>query len=144
MTRIAILLSLLVLANSAWAHDDFGRPGDPKKVTRTVRIGMADTMRYTPAELKVRRGETVKFIVRNNGKQDHEMVLGTLNDLQAHAEMMKKHPGMEHEEAHMLDLKPGKTGILVWQFTHAGTFHFGCFEPGHFDAGMVGRVIVAP
>jgi uncharacterized cupredoxin-like copper-binding protein len=144
MTRIAILLLALTLGGGVWAHDDFGRKGDPKKVTRTVRIGMADTMRYTPAELTVRRGETVKFIVRNNGKQDHEMVLGTLDVLKAHADMMKKHPGMEHEEAHMVDLKPGKTGILIWQFNRAGTFHFGCFEPGHFEAGMVGKVVVTP
>jgi uncharacterized cupredoxin-like copper-binding protein len=142
MTRIAILFLTLALVSSAWAHEEFGQAGDPKKVTRTVRIGMADTMRYTPSEVKIRRGETVKFIVRNNGKQDHEMVLGTLQDLKAHAEMMKKHPGMEHDEPHMVDLKPGKTGSLVWQFTKAGTFHFGCLEPGHFEAGMIGKLEV--
>ena len=142
MTRIAILFLTLALAGGARAHDDFGRPGDPKKVTRTVRIGMADTMRYTPAELKFRRGETVKFIVHNNGKQDHEMVLGTMEDLKAHAAMMKKHPGMQHAEPQMVDLKPGKTGIFIWQFTRAGTFHFGCFEPGHFEGGMIGKVEV--
>jgi plastocyanin len=81
MTRIAILLLMWALAGGTWAHDDFGQPGDPKKVARTVRIGMADTMRYTPSELTVRRGETIKFVVRNNGKVDHEMVLGTLQVL---------------------------------------------------------------
>ena len=144
MTRIAILLLTLALADGARAHDDFGRKGDPGKATRTVQIGMADTMRYSPSELKIRRGETVKFVVRNNGKLEHEMVMGTMQELKAHAEMMKKHPGMEHEEAHMVDVKPGKTGILVWQFTKAGEFHFGCLEPGHFEAGMVGRVVVTP
>jgi uncharacterized cupredoxin-like copper-binding protein len=144
MKKIAVLLWLLALASGVQAHEEFGKAGDPKKVTRTVRIGMADTMRYSPSELNIRRGETVKFIVRNNGKQDHEMVLGTLKDLKEHAEMMKKHPGMEHDESHMVDLKPGKTGILIWQFTRAGTFHFGCFEPGHFEAGMIGRIVVKP
>ena len=142
MMRIAILLLALALAGGVRAHDDFGRPGDPKKATRTVRIGMADTMRFSPAELTIKRGETVKFILRNNGKLDHEMVIGTMQELKAHAEMMKKHPGMEHEEAHMVDVKPGKTGILVWQFTKAGTFHFGCLEPGHFEAGMIGKLEV--
>lgn len=120
----------------------FGREGDPRKVTRTVRIGMADTMRYMPAELKIRQGETVKFVVRNNGKLEHEMVLGTLADLKAHADMMKKHPGMTHEEPQMVEVRPGKTGILVWQFTKAGTFYFGCLEPGHFEAGMIGKLEV--
>jgi uncharacterized cupredoxin-like copper-binding protein len=142
VAKIAILFLTLALAGSAWAHGGFGRPGDPKKATRNVRIGMADTMRYSPAELTVRRGETVKFIVRNHGKLKHEMVIGTMGELKQHAEMMKKHPGMEHEEAHMVDVEPGKTGILVWHFTKAGIFHFGCLEPGHFEAGMIGKVEV--
>ena len=143
MTKIALLLLILALAGAAWAHDDFGRAGDPKKATRTVRIGMADTMRYTPSEVKVRKGETVKFIVRNNGKVGHEMVLGTMEALNEHAEMMKKHPGMHHDDSHSVDIAPGKSSNFIWQFTKAGTFHFGCFEPGHFEAGMVGKVQVA-
>jgi uncharacterized cupredoxin-like copper-binding protein len=140
--KILPLLAAFLIAGTAWAHDDFGRPGDPKKATRTVRIGMADTMRYTPSELKVRPGETVKFVVHNNGKVDHEMVLGTMQALKEHAEMMKRHPGMHHDDSHSVDVAPGKFAILVWQFTKAGTFHFGCFEPGHFEAGMVGKIEV--
>jgi uncharacterized cupredoxin-like copper-binding protein len=142
MARIAILLLMLAQAGGTWAHDDFGQPGDPKKVTRTVRIGMADTMRYTPSELTVRRGETIKFVIRNNGKVDHEMVLGTLQVLKEHAEMMKKHPGMEHDHSHSVDVAPGKSKAIVWRFSKAGTFHYGCFEPGHFEAGMIGKVTV--
>jgi len=142
MTRIAILLSMLALAAGAWAHDDVGRAGDTKKATRTVYVGMADTMRFSPAELKVKRGETIRFVVRNNGKLKHEMVIGTMKELKEHAEMMKKHPGMEHDESSAVDVEPGKTGVLVWQFTKAGVIHFGCLEPGHFEAGMIGKVQV--
>jgi uncharacterized cupredoxin-like copper-binding protein len=106
----------------------FGREGDPKKVTRTVRVGMADTMRFAPSDLTVKRGETVKFVVRNNGKVKHEMVIGTMEELKAHAEIMKKHPGMEHDEPHMAHVAPGKTETLVWRFTKAGTFYFGCLD----------------
>ncbi len=120
----------------------FGREGDPKKVARTVRVGMADTMRFTPSELTIKRGQTVKFVVRNNGKVKHELVIGTLEELKAHAEMMKKHPGMEHDEPHMAHVAPGKSETLLWQFTKAGTFYFGCLEPGHFEAGMVGKLEV--
>jgi uncharacterized cupredoxin-like copper-binding protein len=74
----------------------------------------------------------------------HEMVLGTMQDLKEHAEMMKKHPGMEHDEPHMAHVAPGKTETIVWQFTRPGQFHYGCLVAGHFDAGMVGRLTVTP
>ena len=69
-------------------------------------------------------------------------VLGTPEELKTHAEMMKRFPDMEHEEAHITHVKPGKTGAIIWQFTKAGEFQFACLVPGHFEAGMVGTVIV--
>ena len=142
MKRIATLFLALAVAGSVFARDDFGRKGDPKKATRTVQIDMADTMRYSPAELTVKRGDTIRFVVSNRGKLEHEMVIGTLKDLKAHADMMKQHKGMKHDEPFAIDVDPGKTKTVVWQFTRAGEFHFGCFEPGHFEAGMVGRIKV--
>ena len=120
----------------------FGREGDPKKFTRTINVDMSDKMRFTPAELTVKQGETIRFRVKNSGKVMHEMVLGTMHDLKAHAEMMKKHPGMEHDEPYMAHVAPGKTETIVWQFTQAGEFHYGCLVPGHFEAGMIGKVTV--
>jgi uncharacterized cupredoxin-like copper-binding protein len=120
----------------------FGREGDPRKVGRIVRLGMSDALRYTPSSITVRRGETVRFIVHNEGKLLHEMILGTPQDLQAHAELMRKFPGMEHADANMTHVKPGADGEIVWQFTRAGTFQFACLVPGHFEAGMVGKVTV--
>ncbi len=121
---------------------EFGRPGDQKKVTRTIGVEMKDTMRYTPAEIIVRRGDTVRFRLHNRGRVMHEMVLGTAAALKEHAELMKKFPGMEHDEPHMLHVRPGQTGELVWQFTRPGEFPYGCLIPGHFEAGMVGKVVV--
>lgn len=120
----------------------FGVAADPKKAVRTMRIEMADTMRFTPAEVRVKRGETVRFVVTNKGKVMHEMVLGTMDELKKHAEMMKKHPGMEHDEPHMAHVGPGKSGEMGWRFTQAGTFYYGCLIPGHFEAGMIGKVVV--
>ena len=120
----------------------FGRQGNPAKATRTIRIDMSDAMRFTPAELVVRRGETVKLVATNKGQVLHEMVLGTADELRKHAEVMKKFPDMEHDEPHMAHVKPGKTGEIVWQFTKAGRFQFACLIPGHFEAGMVGNVTV--
>jgi uncharacterized cupredoxin-like copper-binding protein len=120
----------------------FGRAADPKKAKRTVRVDMSDEMRFTPSELKIREGEVVRFVVANKGKVLHEMVLGTMDDLKQHAEMMRKHPGMEHDEPHMAHVSPGKSGEMGWQFTKAGEFYYGCLIPGHFEAGMVGKIIV--
>jgi uncharacterized cupredoxin-like copper-binding protein len=107
---------------------------------------MSDAMRFTPAELVVKQGETVRFRVKNSGKVLHEMVLGTMQELKEHAEMMKKNPDGAHHghEPNMVHVAPGKTGTLVWQFTRAGEFNYGCLIPGHFEAGMIGRVRVAP
>jgi uncharacterized cupredoxin-like copper-binding protein len=120
----------------------FGRAGDARKVTRTIRVEMSDKMRFTPARLSVNRGDTVKFVVRNSGKTMHEMVLGTMQELKQHAELMKKHPTMEHDEQYMAHVPSGKTETIVWQFTKAGEFYYGCLVPGHFEAGMVGEIRV--
>ena len=120
----------------------FGREGDPKKVARTIKVDMSDGMRFSPAALTITRGQTVRFVLHNSGKLLHEMVLGTPEALKEHAELMKKFPEMEHAEAHMAHVKPGATGQIVWQFTKPGTFQFACLLPGHFEAGMVGTVVV--
>lgn len=120
----------------------FGREGDPKKVTRTIQVDMSDAFRFTPSDVVIKRGETVKFVVSNSGKQLHEMVIGTAHELQEHAELMKKFPHMEHADANMVHVKPGTKGEIVWQFNKAGEYQFACLIPGHYEAGMVGKVVV--
>ncbi len=56
---------------------------------------------------------------------------------------MKKNPEMEHADANMVTVAPGKTGEIIWQFTKAGKIDFACLQPGHYDAGMKGFVTVA-
>lgn len=120
----------------------FGHEGDPNKVSRTVSVDMSDRMRFAPDVISIRQGETVRFVLKNSGKVMHEMVLGTMQELKEHAEIMKKHPGMEHDEAYMAHVAPGKTGRIVWQFTKPGEFFYGCLIPGHFESGMIGRINV--
>ena len=120
-----------------------GKPGEVKNVTRTIEVGMNDTMRFSPDKIAAKRGETIRFVVKNNGKVKHEMVLGTLKELKEHAALMRKFPEMEHADPNQISVDPGKTGELVWQFTKDGTFDFACLQPGHFEAGMVGKVSVA-
>ena len=141
----------------------FGRAGNPKKAARTVRIAMNDQMRFVaaphqngrktdvgpgsaphtiPGDIEVKKGETIRFAVRNDGKVMHEMVIGTMKELKEHAELMRKFPNMEHEEAYMAHVAPGKEGEVVWQFTRAGEFHYACLIPGHMEAGMIAKITV--
>lgn len=120
----------------------FGKAGDPLKVTRTITFRMTDKMRFDPSHITVKRGETIRFIARNDGKLMHEMVFGTPEELKVHAEQMKKFPDMEHDEPYMVHVAPGKTGEIVWQFTRPGVFDFACLIAGHYDAGMMGKVTV--
>ena len=128
----------------AGGHDKgaaaIGEPG--KRATRTVNIDMTDDMRFTPATVTVKRGETVRFVVNNSGKIKHEMVLGTPEMLKEHYAMMMKMPGMEHADANQVTVAPGGTGEIIWRFSKAGQVQFGCLQPGHFDAGMKGAVSV--
>lgn len=158
--RIVALAALTLASTGAFAHGDeehakprvydakhveataFGQEGNPKKVSRTIKVDMADSMRFTPSDVTVKKGETVRFVVHNSGQVLHEMVLGTREALAEHAALMKKFPNMEHADANMAHVKPSKTGEIVWQFTKPGEFQFACLQPGHFEAGMVGKVVV--
>ena len=120
----------------------WGRQGDPAKAGKTIEVDMADTMRFTPSQMIIKSGQTVKFVVQNTGKVMHEMVIGTEEELVKHAELMKKHPGMEHDEPYMAHVAPGKKETITWTFNKPGTYMYGCLIPGHWEAGMKGTIKV--
>jgi uncharacterized cupredoxin-like copper-binding protein len=147
----ALALSLMWCVSPASAHDKkehaghgagLGEPGDPDKVTRTVKVEMSDAMRFDPSTIPVKRGETIRFIAHNAGQTRHEMVLGSKKELKEHAALMRRFPDMEHADPNQVSVEPGQTGELIWHLTHAGTFDFACLRPGHFEAGMVGKLAV--
>jgi uncharacterized cupredoxin-like copper-binding protein len=155
-TKLFVVFAFAAVAASAIAqeherhhgHDHskaagtaFGRAADPVKAQRTIVVEMRD-FEFSPSEITVKAGEIVRFVVTNAGKHPHEMVLGTMQDLKEHNEMMKQHPGMHHDEPHMAHVAPGKSGVIGWQFTKPGEFYFGCFIDNHFEIGMIGRIRV--
>ncbi|MCB2021575.1 MAG: cupredoxin family protein [Burkholderiaceae bacterium] len=121
----------------------WGIAGDAKSAKRTITLTMSDAMRFTPDRIAVKQGETLRIVVKNDGKVLHEFVLGTKKELDEHAALMVKFPGMEHDEPYMAHVPPGKTGEIVWTFNRAGEFDFACLIAGHYQAGMVGKVSVA-
>ncbi len=124
------------------AEQPFGRPGDARKVKRVISIDMSDTMRFFPSELRAKRGDTVRFELRNSGELHHEMVIGSMDDLKKYAALMKRNGGMDHVDANAVHAAPGEKARMVWQFTKPGEFYYGCLVPGHFDAGMIGTIVV--
>lgn len=124
------------------AETAIGKPGVAARVNRTITIEMGDDMRYTPSDIQVKQGETIRVIVRNNSQAKHELGLGTQEELLDHMEVMKRFPDMEHDEPGKVTLAPGRQGEIVWQFTKAGTVHFACLIPGHYEAGMKGTIKV--
>lgn len=122
---------------------EWGIAGDAKAVTRTITVGMSDGMRFTPGQMDIRQGETIRFVIKNAGKMLHEMVIGTKKELDEHAALMLKFPGMEHDEPYMAHVSPGKTDQIIWTFNKAGNFDFACLIAGHYQAGMVGKITVA-
>ncbi len=149
---IAALTTLMACGASASGshagshdHDEtaaIGKPGLAAKALRTVNIDMSDAMRFTPANIDVKQGETVRLVITNPGKLKHELMLGTEKELKEHYEVMKKNPEMDHDDPNQVSLAPGTQGEIVWQFTKAGRVDFACLQPGHYDAGMKGAVNV--
>ncbi|MEO7559432.1 MAG: cupredoxin domain-containing protein, partial [Nitrosospira sp.] len=66
-----------------------GSPGDLSKVSRTIEITMVEN-RFKPSEIKVKQGETIKFVLKNTGKKKHEIMIGTPDEIDKHGKMMKK------------------------------------------------------
>jgi uncharacterized cupredoxin-like copper-binding protein len=134
-------------AHEGHAHFSAGEPGDPKKPARIVRVLMYDdgsekVMRYEPAAITVRKGEQIRFVLENGGTESHEFMLATVEENRKHGELMKKFPEMEHDDPNAKRLTVGTSGELIWKFTKAGEFEFACLIPGHYEAGMHGKITV--
>jgi len=162
MNRIVFVAALALSLSAvmkAYAHDEhqhhdssqppssetaFGRAGDPAKAARTILVEMRDSYQFSPNQIEVRTGEVIRFVVVNAGQQMHEMVIGTLKELEQHNELMRKNPkAMHHDEAYIAHVAPGKSGVITWEFTRPGEFHFACLVEDHFEMGMSGKIRVS-
>ena len=132
---------------STTAETPVGRPGKAAEVERSVTIRMLETpdgeMLFEPSSIHVRAGVTVTLVLKNDGEADHEFILAGREELEAHKAMMQEFPDMRHEDANSLRLAPGTSGEIIWTFGRSGQVEFACLIPGHYEAGMHGKVSVA-
>ncbi|MBU1304192.1 MAG: cupredoxin family protein [Alphaproteobacteria bacterium] len=157
MSRLTILSTLtLLLATPAFAagnhtggHDDamaVGMQGNASHIDRTVEVTMGETdegeMLFSPRDLAFSKGETVKFLITNEGEQEHEFVLDTPAKNEEHKALMAKFPEMEHADPNAIRLAPGASGEIIWTFANAGEFQYACLILGHYESGMHGPVVV--
>jgi uncharacterized cupredoxin-like copper-binding protein len=171
--RQSLALCLLALSSPVWAAPahiyDFGQPAPAAQATRSVEVVLND-MSFDPTAIEVKAGETVRFVLVNNGQLLHEFNLG---DAAMHAkhqqEMLQMQQsgmltptsmkemshgmagmdhaamghGMKHDDPNSVLVEPGKTAELTWTFSKATSLEFACNIPGHYQAGMVGKLTVS-
>lgn len=123
----------------------FGEPADASEADRTVQVQALDELAFDPETIEVAAGEVITFEVTNNGVTQHEFTLGDEHAQEEHetemAEMAEEGMAM-HDEPNAITVAAGETKTLTWHFTETGEVLFGCHEPGHYGAGMVGTITV--
>ena len=167
---LALAACVLALTSPVWAapaHSyDFGQPAPAAQATRSIEVVLSD-MSFDPKAIQVKAGETVRFVLVNKGQLLHEFNLG---DAAMHAshqqEMLQMQQsgmltptgmkemshdmagmdhaamghGMQHDDPNSVLVEPGKTAELTWTFKQATGLEFACNLPGHYQAGMVGKL----
>jgi uncharacterized cupredoxin-like copper-binding protein len=111
---------------------------------RTILIDMDDKLRFSPAQWNATEGEALRLVIINSGKVRHELVIGQESELTEHAKLMRETPKGHDHKNNAVSVEPGQAAVLRWSFESSGTWGMACFEPGHFEAGMVGKIMVAP
>lgn len=128
-------------AQGGHAASAVGAPGDPNQVTRIFDVKLLDSMRFAfSPKMQLKRGDVVRFVVRNTGAIQHEFSIGSAAEQEAHRAMMRQMPNMVHEDANSVTVEPGQTRELVLAFTGESQVVFACNIPGHSEAGMTASV----
>jgi uncharacterized cupredoxin-like copper-binding protein len=171
LAQAACWLVLSTPAWAGPAHTyDFGQPAPAAKASRSIEVVMGD-MTFSPKAIDIKAGETVRFVLVNKGQLLHEFNLGDAAMHARHQQEMlqmqqsgmltptgikamdhgamagmdhgKMDHGMQHDDPNSVLVEPGKTAELTWTFSKATSLEFACNIPGHYQAGMVGKLTVS-
>ena len=160
-----IVLSILLSPSISFASSMkmIGEVGKSEDATKVITVKMFDNY-YEPSEIKVKKGETVKFIVKNMGDLvheyniatkemhikhqpemlkmvQHEILLADRIDKDKMKKMAKMDHAMAHKHANSVLLEPNETGEIIWKFSSTAQLEIACNVPGHYEAGMVAKII---
>ena len=139
-----------------------GEKGNIAEATRTITVKMYDNY-FEPAQINIKKNETIKFIVINVGKLVHEFNIATKEmhikhqpemmmmveneillidrvDKEKMKQMAKNNPSMGHSHSNSLLLSPGEKGELVWKFSNKAKLEAACNVPGHYEVGMIAKI----
>ena len=162
MKKFILFLFLIPNILNAGSIKAIGEKGKISEVSRVIQINMYDNY-YEPDKIEVKKGETIKFIVKNLGELVHEfniatkimhlehqpemmtlveneIILSDKIDKQKMIEMVKKNPSMSHTHSNSVLLSPGESGNLIWKFTNSVKLEAACNVPGHYEAGMIAEI----
>ena len=162
--KLFILIILFFVSTSSYSAsmNMIGEKGDPSKIDRTIEIEMYDNY-YYPTQIEVKKGETIKFIVKNLGELVHEYNIGTKEmhikhqpemaklveheilladkiDHEKMKKMAKKDHSLGHSHSNSVLLEPNETGEIIWKFSKDISLEMACNMPGHYETGMVGKI----
>jgi len=165
MKKFLFLALLSIISNNAFAAsmNMIGEKGNPNNIDRTINIKMYDNY-YEPNIIKVKKGETIKFIVQNLGEMVHEYNIATKEmhikhqpemqrlvehgillvdkiDMKKMKKMSKKDHSLSHSHANSVMVEPKKTAEIIWKFSKNLSLEMACNVPGHYETGMVGKII---
>ena len=159
---LTVILFFFSTSSYSASMNMIGEKGDPSKIDRTIQIEMYDNY-YYPTQIEVKKGETIKFIVKNLGELVHEYNIGTKEmhikhqpemaklveheilladkiDHEKMKKMSKKDHSLGHSHANSVLLEPNETGEIIWRFSKDISLEMACNMPGHYETGMVGKI----
>ena len=162
MKKIIFLFFLIPTISFAESINMIGEKGKAEEVDRVIEIKMYDNY-YEPKELKIKKNETIKFIVYNYGELVHEFNIATKEmhlkhqlemmkmveneilladkiDKKRMKELSKEDHSMSHSHANSVLLEPNKSAEIIWKFNTDVDLEAACNVPGHYEIGMIAKI----
>ncbi len=100
---------------------------------RVVWLNMDDGLKFMPDSVPVANGESIRFVLTNSGTVVHEFQVGPADKVAA-----DDVDGVVVVEQDELD--EGSTHAVDYTFDGPGPYAYACHEPGHYEAGMKGKI----
>ena len=162
MKKFILLFILIPSISIAGSVNMMGEKGDPAEVVKVIKVKMYDNY-YEPSEFKIKKNQTIKFIVHNYGELVHEFNIATTEmhlkhqpemmkmveneillvdrvDKKKMKELSKKDHSMSHTHTNSVLLEPNETAEIIWKFNTEAKLEAACNVPGHYDAGMIAKI----